>query len=110
MSGSDAIQTAINQASLMINVDTDVAKALKQAETHPALATVLMRMHHTQKQLSDDLRETRKSMMEIAKVVERLADTSTNAFAAIEIIGKATGKTPQELFGPMAAEDDDATD
>lgn len=74
MSKRDAIQTAINRASLMHNVSEDVAKALHTAQIHPDLAKVIMTMHHQQKQLDDDLQSLRQTMLAIAHTLNAAAD------------------------------------
>lgn len=102
MSKQDAIQTAINRASLMMNVEADVARALKQSETHPALATVLMRMHHAQHQLDQENQQLRKSLLEQAQLLSRLVDSTVDTQAALTNLVEATGIEPQNVFAEKA--------
>lgn len=104
MSKRDEIQTAINQASLMMNVDADVSRALKKAEIHPDLAKIIMRMHHTQVELDRRVKEVAAGQLEMARVISKLVDNSAINSMAIERIGQATGKTPEQLFGPEEEE------
>lgn len=105
MSKRDEIQTAINQASLSMNVSEDVAKALKLAGLHPAFATVIMRMHEAQMQAERDMRDMRNNMLKLAQVVGRGADVSVATQAAIEQMAKRMGIEAASLFQPESEED-----
>jgi len=70
MSKADDLQTAINRASLMMQVDNDVAKAVQIAEIHPALAMVIMTMHHQQHAMNEEINALRKNMMQLAQVID----------------------------------------
>lgn len=102
----DAIQTAINQASLTMNVAEDVAKALKAAEIHPLLAQVIMKMHHTQIEQDREIRELRTSMLQIATVAARGADVTAAIMTGVDALATRLGYDPKSLFAP---EPDDGT-
>lgn len=105
MSKADAIQTAINRASLTMNVSEDVAKAVKVAEIHPSLATVLMRMHEAQMQAERDLREIRSQLLELARVLSTSADVTATTHVAIAAIADKLNIPMNNLFS--AEEPDD---
>lgn len=100
MSKRDAIQTAINQSSLTLNVAEDVAKALKAAELHPAFAQVFMRMHHTQVEQDREIKELRTSMLQIASVAARGADVTAAIMTGVDALATRLGYDPKALFAP----------
>lgn len=105
MSKRDAIQTAINQASLTLNVSEDVAKALKQAELHPAFAQVIMRIHHTQMEMDREIRQMRTDLLSIAQTMSRSADISAAALMGMDAIANRLGVTPAQLFTPEQSDE-----
>jgi ethanolamine utilization microcompartment shell protein EutL len=97
MSKKDAIQTAINRASLMQNVDNDVAKALQLAEIHPKLAEIIMTMHHQAKAQDDEIKELRKNMLQLAQTLERSVDSTA---AVMEIAAELRGRLGKDQVNP----------
>lgn len=110
MSKADAIQTAINQTSLTLNVAEDVAKALKAAELHPVFAQVFMRMHHTQIEQDKEIKALRSSMLQLATVIAKGADVSAAALVAMDALAQRLGIDAQSLFGPEAVSSENATE
>lgn len=104
MAKSDAIQTAINRASLMHNVSEDVVKALKSSETHPDLAKIIMTMHHQQQQLDKDLSSLRSSLLTIAHTLNAAADSAVFNTQALELLGKRMGIDIPSLFTPVTTD------
>jgi len=100
MKKADLIQQAINRASLTTNVAEDVAKALKQAELHPALAVVIMRIHDAQMQMEKEIRELRSNMLMLAQVVEKGTTVTVATHEAISRLGARSGVDMATLFGP----------
>jgi len=70
MSKQQELQNVINRSTLMLQNLEDVTKAVKQAEVHPALAELLIKMHGTIQDLDRARRETDKALMHIAEFVQ----------------------------------------
>ena len=101
MNGAEAIQRAINQASLTMNVAEDMAKALLHAGVHPELATVLMRMHHSVEQIAKELTEHRTNMLKIAQTLAMGADVGVATHHALNALCARLNISSEELFGPQ---------
>lgn len=100
----DAIQQAINRASLTMNLSEDMAKALLAAGVHPQLATVLMRMHHGQEQMAKEIAELRTSMLKIAQALDMGANINVATHAAINALCSRLNISAEILFGPEEAD------
>lgn len=97
MSKKDAIQTAINRASLMQNVDNEVARALQIAEIHPKLAEIIMTMHHQAKAQDDEIKELRKNMLQLAQTLEKSIDSTATV---MEIAAELRGRLGKDQVNP----------
>ena len=104
MSKTTAIQTAINQASLTLDVGEDVFKALKASETHPALAKLIMNMHHSLRQQEREIFDLRSSMLQIAAVAARGADMTAAIMTGVDQLATRLGYDPSSLFAPEPAD------
>lgn len=100
MSKRDAIQTAINQASLRMNVAEDIAKACKAAEIHPLLAQVLMNMHTTQVQQEEDIKQLRTLLFELGQVSATGADLTASTYTALHKMMERLNMNAEEFFKP----------
>lgn len=109
MSKTDAIQTAINRASLMHLVSEDVARALTRSEIHPDLAKVIMTMHHQQTQMDKEIRDLRGTMLTIAHTLAASADHSAVVMMAMEKLAARNGTDLSSLFQPDTTVVSDAT-
>lgn len=94
MSKRDAIQTAINRASLMQTLDNEVAKALLAAEAHPKIAEVIMNLHHGLKAMDDEIKELRKNMLSLAQTVERSVDSTVQVMEIAAQLRSRLGDDP----------------
>lgn len=97
MTKSDDIQTAINRASLMMTVDNDVAKAIQKAELHPAIAEVIMSLHHQCRSFDEELKAMRKNMLQMAQVIDASATYSTEI---MNIVGDLKRRVTNESVNP----------
>ena len=97
MSKKDAIQSAINRASLMQNVDNEVARALQIAEIHPKLAEIIMTMHHQAKAQDDEIKELRKNMLQLAQTLEKSIDSTATV---MEIAAELRGRLGKDQVNP----------
>ncbi len=98
--GKQQLQTAINQESLMINVAEDIANACKKAEIHPDLVRVLIRMHSTQHDLDKELKAQRKANLEMANVIDMIANSAVASKIIHEALADKTGLDIGSLFQP----------
>lgn len=105
MSKRDALQTAINQASLTMMVGEDVYKALKTSATHPDLAKVIMNMHHSLREQEREIKELRTSILQIAAVASRGADVTAAIMTGVDALATRLGLNPQDLFAPEKPDD-----
>lgn len=109
MTKRDALQTAINQASLTLMVGEDVYKALKSAQVHPDLAKVIMNMHHSLRDQEREIKELRSSMLQIATVAARGADVTAAIMTGVDALATRLGYNPQDLFAPEKPDDSPAS-
>lgn len=105
MSKADEIRNRINQLTLVMNVEADVQRACVQAEIHPALAEVLMKMHASQIDMEKEIRTLRQTMVSIAQVIDMTSDNAVNVRNALVNLANNTGMSLGDLFAP-AKEDD----
>ncbi len=71
---TDPNQTIINQLSLVLTIDQDLARACKKADLHPALTEELLKLHSSLKEMEKVINDQNKSMFVIAKTIDALVD------------------------------------
>ena len=98
MSKRDAIQQAINRASLRLLQSEDVAKACMAAEAHPKLTEVLMTMHHQIAQIDKDLSGLRANMLQLAQVIDRGASVTAFTHVLLEKMAARLNIDPSSLI------------
>lgn len=105
MTKRDALQTAINQASLTLMVGEDVFKALKNAQVHPDLAKVIMNMHHSLRDQEREIKELRTSLVQVASLADRGASVTAAIMIGVDALANRLGYNPQDLFAPEKPDD-----
>lgn len=101
-----SLQETINQMSLIMTTSEEIMKACKVAGIHPSLAEVLIKMHTQQKDLADNIKEMRSNQLAMAKVIERVADVSSQQMLATVALAERNGVDPKTLFEGMGQERD----
>jgi len=98
MTKADALSQVINRASLLMPSQEDWHKAIRAAEVHPALAEMLMRMHHTLTQLDKDVATMRNTMLTIVRVVDTAAGAVQYNQLSVSAIMEKMGVTMDDLM------------
>lgn len=105
MSSEDQIQQSINRLSLIMQVSEDIVKAAKQSDTHPLMLEVLLKLHNTQVQQEEELKQLRTQILTIAKLSDHIVDglgLYQNALAALADNG---GLDIEKLIKPANVDD-----
>jgi hypothetical protein len=104
MPKADELQNIINQTSLMMNVDADVSRALKEAGTHPDLAQVIMRMHGTQVDMDTEIKALRKTLAILVQSITINAQYAERVNTALANLSRVTNVRMDDLFTPQPQE------
>lgn len=93
----DAVDNHINRLSLVMTMDADIIKICKQMDFPPSMVELLLRFHNQQLELEKSINELRSTQLEIARVIERQADTTLNVHNRLLHMGDQLGYKPEEV-------------
>lgn len=95
---SEKLQQTINQLSLMMNVDADVSRAIKDASIHPALGEVLLKMHATQVDFNNELLAMRKAVTMVVQSIDMMANNTMATKLALSHLANVNNVRFEDLF------------
>lgn len=88
---ADAMQSTINQLSLVMVISEDIVKACKKAGLHPDFVKVMLRMHEQQRQIEKTINELRSQQLDIAKTLLNNVNISAGLFNQITTMNQRLG-------------------
>lgn len=101
----DANQTVINQLSLVMTISEDVAKACKSAGVNPQITELLLRFHSQHMEMEKAINSLRTQQLEMAKLTDKVIDSSLATMEMINNLDKHVGFSPEEIVTAEKRED-----